>query len=39
MLVGQWDDEAVKFLGLELFAKCGEAIGVTGHGLTPSLLS
>ena len=39
MLVGQRDDEAVEPLGLQLLAKGGEAVGVTGHGLTPCALS
>ncbi len=33
MLVGERDDEAVELLGLQLFAKGFEAIGVCGHGL------
>jgi hypothetical protein len=39
MLVGERDDEAVELVGFELLAKGGKAIGVTGHGLTPSPLS
>ena len=39
MLVGQRDDEAVELVGLELLAKGGEAVGITGHGLTPLAFS
>ncbi len=39
MLVGQRHDKAVELLGFQLFAKRGQAIGVTGHRLTPSPLS
>ena len=39
MLVGQRHDEAVELLGLQLLAKGGEAVGVTGHGLAPLPLS
>jgi hypothetical protein len=39
MLVGQRNDEPVEAVGLQLFTKCSEAIGVTGHELTPSPLS
>jgi hypothetical protein len=35
MLVGQGNDEAVELFGFQLFAKGFEAIGVTGHALTP----
>jgi hypothetical protein len=39
MFVGQRNDEPVELFGFKLFAKGGEAIGVTGHKLTPSPLS
>jgi hypothetical protein len=39
MLIGQRDAEAVELLGFQLLAKGGEAIGITGHGLTPLPLS
>ena len=35
MFVGEGDDEPVEFRGLELLAKGLQAIGVTGHWLTP----
>jgi hypothetical protein len=39
MFVGQRHDEAIELVGFQLFTKGFEAIGVTGHALTPLPLS